>query len=58
MVISMMGYRSPEAEARILECGAARCFAKPVDPGAVSAFIESEFDDRGKSKPKRGRARA
>ena len=57
MVISMMGYRSPEAESRILECGAARCFAKPVDPTAISAFIESEFDDRRKLKPRRGRAR-
>lgn len=40
-VIAMTGYHTPETEARILECGAVRCFAKPFEPAAVVGFIES-----------------
>ena len=31
IVIAMTGYYSSETEARILECGAIRCFSKPVE---------------------------
>jgi excisionase family DNA binding protein len=41
IVVAMTGYFSPETESRILECGAVRCFAKPVEPSTLSAFIDS-----------------
>ena len=34
-VIAMTGYFSPETEARILECGALRCFRKPLEPSNI-----------------------
>jgi excisionase family DNA binding protein len=51
-VIAMTGYYSPETEARILECGALRCFAKPVDASTLSGFIDTVF-----VKPAPGKAR-
>ncbi|MDH3626238.1 MAG: response regulator [Acidobacteriota bacterium] len=44
VVIAMTGFYSPETEARILECGAIRCFAKPVELPTLSAFIDSVFE--------------
>jgi DNA-binding response OmpR family regulator len=41
IVVAMTGYFSPETDSRILECGAVRCFAKPVEPSTLSAFIDS-----------------
>ena len=41
IVIAMTGYYTPETEARVLECGAIRCFAKPVEPSVLSGFIDS-----------------
>jgi len=56
-VIAMTGYYSPETEARILECGAVRCFAKPVEPATLASFIDSVFDQqRGKSRRRPARA--
>ncbi|MCP3981326.1 MAG: response regulator [bacterium] len=55
-VIAMTGFYSPETESRILECGAIRCFAKPVEPSAVSAFIDSVFEQQqggGRRRPAR-----
>ena len=53
-VIAMTGFYSPEIEARILECGALRCFAKPVDPETLSACIDTVFEQRaGKGKRRR-----
>jgi excisionase family DNA binding protein len=46
VVIAMTGFYSPETEARILECGAIRCFAKPVEPSTLSAFIDSVFEEK------------
>jgi len=55
-VIAMTGFYSPEVEARILECGALRCFAKPVDPATLSACIDTVFEQRaGKGKRRRSR---
>jgi len=45
-VIAMTGYYSPETESQILECGAVRCFAKPVEPSTLSAFIDSVFEQQ------------
>ncbi len=54
IVIAMTGYYSPETEARILECGAIRCFAKPVEPSTISAFIDSVFERQtGRGRRKR-----
>jgi len=56
VVIGMSAYPSIEIEARILECGATRCFAKPVDPAALAAFLDSLFEHHG-AKSKAGRRR-
>ncbi len=56
VVIAMTGYHSPETEARILECGAVRCFSKPVEASALSDYIDSVFaqqDGGGKSRRRR-----
>jgi excisionase family DNA binding protein len=55
VVIAMTGYYSPETEARVLECGAVRCFAKPLDPTTLSAFIDSIFETP-KGSRRRGRS--
>jgi excisionase family DNA binding protein len=41
LVIAMTGYYTPETEARILECGAARCLAKPIEPEALAGHIDA-----------------
>jgi excisionase family DNA binding protein len=54
VVIAMTGYYSPETEQRILECGAVRCFAKPIEPSIISTFIQSVFDKSpGGGRPRR-----
>ena len=55
-VIAMTGYHTPETEARILECGATRCFAKPLDPSAIASFIDSELARQGGTRRRRGRS--
>lgn len=54
-VIAMTGFYSPETESRILECGAMRCFAKPVEPSTLSNFIDSVFEQQAVSKSRRRR---
>ncbi len=57
-VIAMTGYYTPETEARILECGAIRCFAKPVEPSTLAAFIDSLFEQgSGTKRSKKRQAR-
>jgi excisionase family DNA binding protein len=56
VVIAMTGYYSPETEARVLECGALRCFAKPVEPSTLSAFIDSVFEQQRGARQRRGRS--
>jgi excisionase family DNA binding protein len=53
-VLAMTGFYSPEIEARILECGALRCFAKPVDPETLASCIDGVFEQRS-AKGKRRR---
>jgi excisionase family DNA binding protein len=55
-VVSMTGYYTPETEARILECGAIRCFPKPFEPSVLSDFLDSEFERKAGSKSRRGRS--
>lgn len=54
VVIAMTGYHSPETEARILECGAVRCFAKPFEPSEIGTYLDGLFE-RGRGKAKRTR---
>ena len=56
IVIAMTGYYTPETEARILECGAIRCFAKPVELSTLSSFIDSVFNQPPGSKSRRRRS--
>jgi excisionase family DNA binding protein len=53
VVIAMTGFYSPETEARILECGAVRCFAKPVEPTTLSEFIDSVFEKQAAGRGRR-----
>jgi excisionase family DNA binding protein len=55
LVIAMTGYHTPETEARILECGALRCVAKPIEPSALAAMIDAIFDQGVGSRPRRRR---
>jgi excisionase family DNA binding protein len=55
VVIAMTGYYTAETEARILECGAVRCFAKPVEPSALANFIDSLFEQGSKLRQRRRR---
>jgi len=51
VVIGMSAYPSIEIEARVLECGATRCFAKPVDPSLLASYLDTLFEQQsGKSK--------
>jgi excisionase family DNA binding protein len=59
VVIAMTGFFSSETEARILECGAVRCFAKPVEASTLAEFIDSVFEKQSagrgrRRKPTRG----
>jgi excisionase family DNA binding protein len=53
VVIAMTGYYTPETEARILECGAIRCFAKPVEPSMLAALIDSVLQQGATPKTRR-----
>jgi len=53
VVIAMTGFYSPETEARILECGAIRCFAKPVEPSTLAGFIDSVFEQKAQTRSRR-----
>lgn len=55
IVIAMTGYHTPETEAKTLECGAVRCFAKPVEPSTLSGYIDGLFDKRGSARSRRGK---
>jgi excisionase family DNA binding protein len=58
VVIAMTGYHTPETEARIVECGAVRCMAKPIEPSAIAAVIDSVLEDAIAAKRRRKPARA
>jgi excisionase family DNA binding protein len=55
IVIAMTGFYSPETEARILECGAVRCFAKPVEPSTLASFIDSVLEQQAAGSKSRRR---
>ena len=53
VVIAMTGFFSSETEARILECGAVRCFAKPVEASTLAEFIDSVFEQQAAGRGRR-----
>jgi DNA-binding response OmpR family regulator len=53
VVIAMTGFFSSETEARILECGAVRCFAKPVEASTLAEFIDSVFEQQSTGRGRR-----
>ncbi len=58
IVIAMTGYHTPETEQKILECGALRCVAKPIEPSALATLIDDLVERAGprarRRKPARG----
>jgi len=55
IVIAMTGFYSPETESRVLECGAVKCFAKPVEPATLSTFIDTALEQKGAAAKSRRR---
>ena len=55
VVLAMTGYYTPETEARVLECGALRCFAKPVEPSALALVIDALFEASSTARQRRRR---
>lgn len=58
IVIAMTGYHTHETEARILECGAIRCLAKPIEPSSVASAIDTALDSAVAARRRRRPARA
>jgi excisionase family DNA binding protein len=58
IVIAMTGYHTQETEARILECGAVRCLAKPIEPSAIGVAIDGVLEQTNAAKRRRRPARA
>jgi len=58
IVVAMTGYHTPETEARILDCGAVRCLAKPIEPSVVAASVDAVLEQnlarKRRRKPARG----
>jgi excisionase family DNA binding protein len=57
IVVAMTGYHTPETEARIVECGAVRCLAKPIEPSAVAAAVDAVLEQSHAGKRRRKPAR-
>jgi len=58
LVIAMTGYHTHETESRIVECGAIRCLAKPIEPSAVATAIDAALDNAVAARRRRRPARA
>jgi excisionase family DNA binding protein len=58
LVIAMTGYHTHETESRIVECGALRCLAKPIEPSAVATVIDAALDHAIAARRRRRPARA
>jgi excisionase family DNA binding protein len=58
IVIGLTGYHTPETEARIVECGAVRCLAKPIEPSAIASSIDAVIEAASAAKRRRKPARA
>lgn len=55
LLIATAAHSSPDVEARLAECGVLRCFPRPVDPTALSSFIEAAFDEQSRPRSRRSR---
>jgi len=53
-VVAITGFHTPETEARVLECGAERCLAKPVAPSEIAAVLDL-LRERGGANARRRR---
>jgi excisionase family DNA binding protein len=53
-VVAITGFHTPETEARVLECGAERCLAKPVAPSEIAAVLDL-LRERGGANSRRRR---
>jgi excisionase family DNA binding protein len=40
LVVAMTGFHTPETEARVIECGASRCVAKPFTPAEIASVLD------------------
>ena len=58
IVIALTGYHTPDTEARIVECGAVRCLAKPIEPSAVASSIDAVIEAASAAKRRRKPVRA
>jgi len=58
IVIALTGYHTPETEARIVECGAVRCLAKPIEPSAIGSSIDAVIEAASAAKRRRKPVRA
>ena len=56
VVIATAVHHSAEAEERLTDYGAARCFTKPLDPSAVSEFIDNTIDEQDRPRPRKSRS--
>jgi excisionase family DNA binding protein len=56
VIIATAVHHSEEAEARLVECGAACCLTKPLDPAALSEFIDNTIDEQDGTKSRKGRS--
>jgi excisionase family DNA binding protein len=56
VVVLTAGVAIPDSDPRIVECGAIRCFTKPVEPRTIADFLDTTFDQHVGSRGKRGRS--
>jgi excisionase family DNA binding protein len=55
IVIAMTGFHTPETEARIKECGAVECFAKPVEASVLADSIDEQIEKKAAGRQRRKR---
>ena len=56
IVIAMTGYHTPETEAKIKECGAIECYAKPVESSILAKSIDVQLEKAIASRQRRKRS--
>ena len=56
IVIAMTGYHTPETEAKIKECGAIECYAKPVESSILAESIDVQLEKAIASRQHRKRS--
>jgi excisionase family DNA binding protein len=56
LVVLTAGPAAGETDGRVAECGAARCFARPIDPQSIAEFVDAAFDQQTNPRSRRGRS--